>query len=637
MVVSDYLTEIAEVAVSRVLALTFRHLSGKHGRPGAIQGDGTGFMVLGYGKMGGIELGYGSDLDLVFLHGSDSVSAMTDGGKQISNDQFYMRLGQRMIHMMTTQTSSGQLYEVDMRLRPDGNKGMLVRSLSSFAGYQANDAWTWEHQALVRARPVAGDPLLAERFGRVRREILCLEREAEGLRKDVREMRERMRENLDKTRGGRFDLKQGRGGIADIEFMVQYSVLRWAARHPELADWTDNVRLLETLARLELLPWQYGRGFDRRLQGSARRLPPQRSTGAANHRPRRPAGEAAGAGAHAVAGADGRLRCNPGHTSRGVPGYPKEHAETTMTTMADRDGLIWLDGEMVPWREAKTHVLTHTLHYGMGVFEGVRAYRTDQGRRHLPAARAHRAAVQLRPYPGHADALRPRRSWTRPSARRCGRTASTPPTSAPCASTAPRAWACARTTCKVHCMVAAWEWGAYLGEDNMKNGIRIKVSSFTRHHVNITMCRAKANGNYMNSMLALQEALRDGYDEALLLDAEGYVMEGSGENIFIVREGVLYTPDLTSALDGITRKTVMSLAGELGIEVVEKRITRDEVYIADEAFFTGTAAEVTPIREVDGRAIGGGTRGPITERLQELYFDQVHGRRDEHPEWLTLV
>ena len=307
-----------------------------------------------------------------------------------------------------------------------------------------------------------------------------------------------------------------------------------------------------------------------------------------------------------------------------------------MTTMSDRDGLIWLDGEMLPWREAKTHVLTHTLHYGMGVFEGVRAYRTDQGaaifrlRDHterlfnsahilgmaIPFDRAvldeaQRAAVRengldsayIRPmcfYGSEGMGLR-------------------------------------ADNLKVHCVVAAWEWGAYLGEDNMKNGIRIKVSSFTRHHVNITMCRAKANGNYMNSMMALQEALRDGYDEALLLDAEGYVMEGSGENIFIVREGVLHTPDLTSALDGITRKTVMSLAGELGIDVVEKRITRDEVYIADEAFFTGTAAEVTPIREVDGRAIGGGTRGPITQRLQELYFDQVHGRRDEHPQWLTLV
>jgi branched-chain amino acid aminotransferase len=189
----------------------------------------------------------------------------------------------------------------------------------------------------------------------------------------------------------------------------------------------------------------------------------------------------------------------------------------------------------------------------------------------------------------------------------------------------------------VHCIVAAWDWGSYLGEENMKNGIRIRVSSFTRHHVNITMCRAKANGNYMNSMLALQEALRDGYDEALLLDAEGYVMEGSGENVFIVREGVLYTPDLTSALDGITRRTVMTLAREVGIEVVEKRITRDEVYIADEAFFTGTAAEVTPIREVDGRSIGSGTRGPITERLQSMYFDVVHGRSEAHRDWLTLV
>jgi len=189
----------------------------------------------------------------------------------------------------------------------------------------------------------------------------------------------------------------------------------------------------------------------------------------------------------------------------------------------------------------------------------------------------------------------------------------------------------------VHCIVAAWDWGSYLGEENMKNGIRIRVSSFTRHHVNVTMCRAKANGNYMNSMMALQEALRDGYDEALLLDAQGFVMEGSGENVFIVNDGVLYTPDLTSALDGITRRTVITLAREIGIEVVEKRITRDEVYIADEAFFTGTAAEVTPIREVDGRTIGRGTRGPITERLQSLYFDVVHGRSEAHLEWLTLV
>jgi branched-chain amino acid aminotransferase len=190
---------------------------------------------------------------------------------------------------------------------------------------------------------------------------------------------------------------------------------------------------------------------------------------------------------------------------------------------------------------------------------------------------------------------------------------------------------------KVHCIVAAWTWGSYLGAEGMERGIRVKTSSFTRHHVNITMCKAKANGNYMNSMLALREALQDGYDEAMLLDAEGYVAEGSGENIFIVRDGVLYTPDLTSALDGITRKTILQLADELGLKVVEKRITRDEVYVADEAFFTGTAAEVTPIREVDNRPIGSGSRGPITERLQALYFDVVHGRHPKHLAWLTPV
>ncbi len=307
-----------------------------------------------------------------------------------------------------------------------------------------------------------------------------------------------------------------------------------------------------------------------------------------------------------------------------------------MTTMADRDGLIWLDGELVPWREAKTHVLTHTLHYGMGVFEGVRAYHTAKGT----------AIFRLREHTDRlfnsAHILGMRIPWDRETLIQAQRTV-VRENGLESAYIRPMCFYGAEgmglraDNLNVHAVVAAWSWGAYLGEDNMRNGIRVRVSSFTRHHVNITMCRAKANGNYMNSMLALQEALRDGYDEALLLDAEGYVMEGSGENIFVVREGVIYTPDLTSALDGITRKTVFTLATELGIPVLEKRITRDEVYIADEAFFTGTAAEVTPIREVDGRRIGSGTRGPITERLQGLYFDQVHGRRDEHAEWLTLV
>ena len=305
-------------------------------------------------------------------------------------------------------------------------------------------------------------------------------------------------------------------------------------------------------------------------------------------------------------------------------------------SMADRDGVIWYDGEMRPWRDATTHVLTHTLHYGMGVFEGVRAYHAEQGtaifrlREHTD--RLFRSAHILQmPMPFDKDTLNQAQidvvrengldsAYLRPmcfyGAEGMGLRAD---------------------NLKVHVIVAAWEWGAYLGKENLEKGIRIRTSSYTRHHVNITMCKAKANGNYMNSMLALNEAMTDGYDEAMLLDTEGYVAEGSGENIFIIRNGVLYTPDLTSALEGITRETIMTLAQEQGLEIREKRITRDEVYIADEAFFTGTAAEVTPIREVDNRTIGAGSRGPITEKLQTLYFDQVHGRRSEHAEWLTLV
>jgi branched-chain amino acid aminotransferase len=307
-----------------------------------------------------------------------------------------------------------------------------------------------------------------------------------------------------------------------------------------------------------------------------------------------------------------------------------------MQTMADRDGLIWLDGDMVPWREAKTHVLTHTLHYGMGVFEGVRAYRGEQGTAIFRLAehtdRLFRSAHILgMDMPYDRDTINDAQCRAvRENKLESGYIR-------PMCFYGSEGMGLRADNLKVHCMVAAWAWGAYLGEEGMTKGIRVRVSSFTRHHVNATMCRAKANGNYMNSMMALKEALDTGYDEALLLDANGFVMEGSGENIFIVRDGVLYTPDLTSALDGITRRTVISLAREEGLEVVEKRITRDEVYIADEAFFTGTAAEVTPIREVDGRAVGGGSRGPITERLQSRYFDVVHGRSDTHSHWLTVV
>lgn len=305
-------------------------------------------------------------------------------------------------------------------------------------------------------------------------------------------------------------------------------------------------------------------------------------------------------------------------------------------SMADRDGVIWLDGEMVPWREAKVHVLTHTLHYGMGVFEGVRAYKTDKGtaifRLDAHTDRLFRSAhILMMPMPwDKATINEAQRAVVRENKLESAYIR-------PMCFYGSEGMGLRADNLKTHCMIAAWTWGSYLGAENMERGIRIKTSSFTRHHVNITMCKAKANGNYMNSMLALREAITDGYDEAMLLDTEGYVAEGSGENIFIVRNGVIYTPDLTSALDGITRDTLFTLADEAGIKVKEKRITRDEVYVADEAFFTGTAAEVTPIREVDGRMIGSGTRGPITTKLQATYFDLVHGRHAKHAEWLTLI
>jgi len=305
-------------------------------------------------------------------------------------------------------------------------------------------------------------------------------------------------------------------------------------------------------------------------------------------------------------------------------------------TMADRDGVIWLDGTLVPWREAKVHVLTHTLHYGMGVFEGVRAYNAEGGTAVFRLAehtdRLFRSAHILgmgMPYDKAVinDAIC---AVVRDNKLDSGYIR-------PMCFYGAEGMGLRADKLKTHVMVAAWSWGAYMGEENLRRGIRVRTSSFTRHPVNIMMCKAKANANYLNSMLALNEALASGCDEAMLLDAEGYVAEGSGENIFIVRNGELYTPELTSALDGITRDTIIKLADEIGVPVHEKRITRDEVYIADEAFFTGTAAEVTPIREVDGRVVGAGSRGPITERLQGMYFDQVHGRRREFPEWLTYV
>ena len=305
-------------------------------------------------------------------------------------------------------------------------------------------------------------------------------------------------------------------------------------------------------------------------------------------------------------------------------------------SMAELDGLIWMDGEMIPWREAKVHVLTHTLHYGMGAFEGVRAYKAEQGtsifrlEEHTKRLLNSAKILQM-PVTFDAETLNEAQKKV---------VLANQLQSAyirPLVFYGSEGMGLRADNLSVHVMIAAWDWGAYLGAENLEKGIRIKTSSYTRHHVNITMCKAKSVGGYMNSMLALQEALNDGYDEAMLLDVDGYVAEGSGENIFVVRDGTIYTPELTSALDGITRQTLITLASDLGIKVIERRITRDEVYIADEVFFTGTAAEVTPIREVDNRTIGNGSRGPITTQLQSLFFDLVHGRKPEYLQWLSRV
>ena len=300
-------------------------------------------------------------------------------------------------------------------------------------------------------------------------------------------------------------------------------------------------------------------------------------------------------------------------------------------------GSIWLDGELVPWGEAKVHVLTHTFHYGLGVFEGVRAYETaDQGacifRLKEHTDRLFRSAKILQmDMPFDKDTLNEaQREVVRVNNLKEGYIR-------PMCFLGSEGMGLRADNLKTHVMVAAWPWPSYMAPEARDRGIRVRTSSYTRHHVNITMCKAKANGNYINSILALREALDAGCEEALLLDNEGYVAEGSGENVFLVRDGTIYTPELTSCLEGITRDSIFRIAADLGYQVKERRITRDEVYIADEAFFTGTAAEVVPIRELDSRPIGSGSRGPLTEKLQSIYFDTVRGREAQYAEWLTPV
>jgi branched-chain amino acid aminotransferase len=306
-------------------------------------------------------------------------------------------------------------------------------------------------------------------------------------------------------------------------------------------------------------------------------------------------------------------------------------------SFADRDGLIWMDGEMVPWRDAKVHVLTHSLHYGMGVFEGVRAYKTPnkgtcifrlQDHTDRLFRSAHIMGMNM-PF-DKATVNQAQKDVVRLNGLEEGYLR-------PLAFLGSEGMGLRADNLRTHVVVAAWEWPSYMDPEANERGIKVRTSSYTRHHVNISMCKAKATGNYINSLLALREAIESGAEEALLLDNEGYVAEGSGENVFMVRDNTIYTPELTSCLEGITRDSIFVLAAELGYQIREKRITRDEVYVADEAFFTGTAAEVVPIRMLDGRNIGSGRRGPLTEKLQSMYFDSVRGNRSQNSQWLEPV
>lgn len=306
------------------------------------------------------------------------------------------------------------------------------------------------------------------------------------------------------------------------------------------------------------------------------------------------------------------------------------------SNFADRDGKIWMDGALRDWRDAQIHVLTSTLHYGVGVFEGVRAYATNRGpcffrltdhtqrlfdsahilRIEIPYSQEELNAAQV----AVIQANELEEGYVRPIVFRGS-----------------EQMGLRAEGLSVHVAIACWPWPDYMDPEAREKGIRVQTSSYTRHHVNVSMCKAKATGNYINSILALSEAQDGGYDEALLLDNEGYVAEGSGENIFVVKNGVIHTPQLTSCLPGLTRDTIITFARESGYAVTERNITRDEIYIADEAFFTGTAAEVLPIQALDSRQIADGRRGPVTEELQTMYFEQVRAKREAHPEWHTYV
>ncbi|WP_131668859.1 branched-chain amino acid transaminase [Psychrobacter pygoscelis] len=306
--------------------------------------------------------------------------------------------------------------------------------------------------------------------------------------------------------------------------------------------------------------------------------------------------------------------------------------------MATADGKLWFNGDIIDQPDAKIHVLTHSLHYGMAVFEGVRAYQTDDGRTAI-----FRLAEHTERLLGSAKIFQMNVAYDQATLEQAQKDIIAQ-NKFESAYIRPLIWVGAEKLGlashdnSINTMVAAWKWGAYLGEEGIQKGIRVKTSSYTHHLPNVTMCKAKASSNYPVSIMANHEVTRHGYDEAILMDPQGYVCQGSGENLFLVKNGELHTPDLAGgALDGITRRTIIEFANDLGIKVHERRITRDEFYLADEIFMTGTAAEVTPIREYDNRTIGNGGRGELTEQIQSLYFDVVHGRNEKYIDWLSFI
>ena len=665
------LSELADAQIAAALDFATRETAATLGR---VFGPRPGFAVLGVGKLGGHELGFTSDLDLLFLREGEGPVASV--GRETSRVEIFSRIAQRTMRLLDQYDAAGPGYASDARLRPSGSQGHLVVSLEAFLRYHREKAESWERLVLTRARVVASTSAESADAG------MTFVREVEGaLRALLREpaeldaarlanLRARMQEELSGERADRYNAKLGFGGLLDVELATQFTQLLSATRGDASAlEARATLDALQSLAARGTLPestatsvGEAARFFRRAEQAlalhdpSTRRTSPGPRTARRRHRPRHrhrrrrrrapaPLASTRRGRARVFHGPGGPHRCPGTLEPRSLPGAllgvraPLRLASTAgrglMGRMVEKSSKIWFNSEMVDWDAAQVHVLTHTLHYGLGVFEGIRCYDLEGGGHAIFRLKEHvqrlfeSAHIVTLPMPYDFDTVYQAcldivrvndlgSCYVRPiafvgyGAMGLG----------------------ARNDTDL--AVAAWKWGAYLGEEGLQKGIRAKVSSFARSGINSSMAKGKVVGHYVNSILAKREVLTAGYDEAILLDPQGYVTEASGENIFVIKNGKIATPPLgASILGGITRDTVLTLMKELGLEVVERTITRDELYVADEIFMVGTAAEVTPVREVDDRQIGSGARGPITERVQNRYFAAVRG--DAPEEWLARI